>query len=212
MAELEIIGAPQSNYVWAVRIAATEKGVPYKFTALRPHTPEVDAIHPFGKIPVMRHGDVELFESKAIATYIDRAFDGPPLIPADAKGAALTEQWISCVNTLIDPTCVRQYIVGYVFPGTPDGSPNRAKIDAALPTMEKQLPVLDQALAKTGHLVGDTLTLADINLFPIAFYLQRFPESRAMVEGQKHIGQFIERMLERPSVKATKPPPPPKKD
>ena len=207
MSELEIIGAPQSNYVWAVRIAATEKGVPYKFTPVRPHTPEVDAIHPFGKIPVMRHGDVELFESKAISTYIDRAFPGPALIPADAKGAALTEQWISCVNTLIDPTCVRQYIVGYAFPGTPDGSPNRAKIDPALPLMEKQLPVLDTALAKTGHLVGDTLTLADINLFPIAFYLQRFPESKAMVQGHKHLTQFIERMLARPSVKATAPPP-----
>jgi glutathione S-transferase len=207
MSELEIIGAPQSNYVWAVRIAATEKGVPYKFTPVRPHTPEVDAIHPFGKIPVMRHGDVELFESKAISTYIDRAFPGPALIPADAKGAALTEQWISCVNTLIDPTCVRQYIVGYAFPGTPDGSPNRAKIDPALPLMEKQLPVLDAALAKTGHLVGDTLTLADINLFPIAFYLQRFPESKAMVQGHKHLTQFIERMLARPSVKATAPPP-----
>ena len=212
MAELEIIGVAQSNYVWAVRIAATEKGVPYKFTPLRPNTAEVGAIHPFSKIPVMRHGDFELFESKAIATYIDRAFDGPPLIPVDAKGAALTEQWISCVNTLIDPTCVRQYIVSYVFPGTADGSPNRTRIDAALPAMEKQLAVLDQAVAKTGHLVGDKLTFADMNLFPIAFYLQRFPESKAMMQGQKHLTQFVERMLDRPSVKATKPPPPPKKD
>jgi glutathione S-transferase len=212
MAELEIIGVAQSNYVWAVRIAATEKGVPYKFTPLRPNTAEVGAIHPFSKIPVMRHGDFELFESKAIATYIDRTFDGPALIPADAKGAALTEQWISCVNTLIDPTCVRQYIVSYVFPGTPDGSPNRAKIDAALPAMEKQLAVLDKALARNGHLVGDTLTFADMNLFPIAFYLQRFPESKAMVQSQKHLTGFIERMLARPSVKATTPPPPPKKD
>ena len=212
MAELEIIGVAQSNYVWVVRIAATEKGVPYKFTPVRPHTPEVDAIHPFGKIPAMRHGDVELFESKAIATYIDRAFQGPALMPADAKGYAQAEQWISCVNTIVDPTCVRQYIVSYVFPGTPDGSPNRPTIDAALPAMEKQLAVLDKALAKTGHLVGDKLTLADINLFPIAFYLQRFPESKAMVQGQKHLVGFIERMLARPSVKATAPPPPPKKE
>ena len=212
MAELEIIGAPQSNYVWVVRIAAAEKGVPHKLTPVRPNAPEVGAIHPFSKIPVMRHGDFELFESKAIATYIDRTFDGPPLIPTDAKGAALTEQWISCVNTLIDPTCVRQYIVSYVFPGTPDGSPNRARIDAALPAMEKQLAVLDKVLAKTGHLVGDKLTLADINLFPIAFFLQRFPESKAMVQSQRHLAGFIERMLARPSVKATTPPPPPKKD
>lgn len=208
MPELEIIGAAQSNYVWTVRIAAAEKGVPYKFTPLRPNTPEVGAIHPFSKIPVMRHGDLQLFESKAIATYIDRAFDGPPLIPTDARGAALTEQWISCVNTLIDPTCVRQYIVSYAFPSTPDGGPDRAKIDAALPQMEKQLGVLDKQIAKTGHLVGDTLTLADMNLFPIAFYLQRFPESKAMMQGQENLTGFVERMLARESVKATAPPPP----
>jgi glutathione S-transferase len=44
-----------------------------------PHTPEVVAIHPFGKIPVMRHGDVTLAESRAICGYVDRAFDGPAL-------------------------------------------------------------------------------------------------------------------------------------
>jgi len=211
MAEIEIIGAPQSNYVWSVRIAAAEKGVAYKYTPARPHTPEVDAIHPFGKIPVMRHGDLELFESRAICAYIDRAFPGPALVPADPRGAALVEQWVSCVNTLVDPTCVRQYIVGYVFPGTADGSPDRARIEGALPAMERQLAVLDRAVAGTGHLVGDSLTLADINLFPIAFYLQRFPESRTMMEAQKNLTRFVERMLARESVQATKPPPPPKK-
>ena len=211
MPELEIIGAPQSNYVWTARITAAEKGVPYKFTPLPPHSAEVGAIHPFGKIPVMRHGDLELFESKAICTYIDRAFDGPPLMPADARGAALAEQWISCVNTTIDPTCVRQYIVGYAFPDTPDGKPNRARIEAALPVMEKQLTTLEGVIAKTGWLVGDKPTLADFNLFPIAFYLQRFPESRAMMQARKHLTAFVERMSGRPSVQASKPPPP-KKD
>src|SRR5215470_16190765 len=80
MAELEIIGAPQSNYVCVTRIACREKGVPYTLVPARPHSPEVDAIHPFGRIPAMRHGDLELCESKAIATYIDRNFDGPKLI------------------------------------------------------------------------------------------------------------------------------------
>ena len=212
MAELEVIGAAQSNYVWVVRIAAAEKGVAYKFAPLSPHAPEVSAVHPFGKIPVRRHGELQLFESKAICSYIDRAFPGPALMPADPAGYALAEQWISFVNTVIDPTCVRQYIVGYAFPGTADGSPNRKAIDRALPSMEKQLPVLDKALAKTGHLVDDALTLADINLFPIAFYLQRFPESKALMQGQKHLTAFVESMLARSSVKATLPPPPPKKN
>lgn len=54
-----------------------ERGVPYDLVPVRPRTPEVDAIHPFGRIPAMRHGDVELRESKAIATYIDRQLADP---------------------------------------------------------------------------------------------------------------------------------------
>ena len=46
MPELQIIGAPQSNYVCVVRIACLEKGVPYTLVPATPHSPEVDAIHP----------------------------------------------------------------------------------------------------------------------------------------------------------------------
>ena len=65
MADLQIIGGSPSNFVWVTRIFCTEKGVPYKHVQAMPHTPEVDAIHPFGKVPVMRHGDVTLCESRA---------------------------------------------------------------------------------------------------------------------------------------------------
>ena len=64
MPELQIIGAPQSNYVWVVRIACHEKGVPYTLLPAMPHTPEIDAIHPLGKIPALRHGDVILADAK----------------------------------------------------------------------------------------------------------------------------------------------------
>ena len=143
MPALQIIGAPQSNYVWTCRIAAAEKGVPYEHIPARPHTPEVDAIHPLGKIPAMRHGDVTLAESKAICTYIDRAFSGPGLVPASAEAAALVEQWISIVNTTVDPVLMRQYLVAYLFPGTPDGKPDRARVDAALPKMPPLFALLE---------------------------------------------------------------------
>jgi glutathione S-transferase len=42
MAEIELIGAPQSNYAWAYRIACAEKGVPYRQVPARPHTPETE--------------------------------------------------------------------------------------------------------------------------------------------------------------------------
>ncbi|HXW25654.1 MAG TPA: glutathione S-transferase N-terminal domain-containing protein, partial [Xanthobacteraceae bacterium] len=75
MAKVEIIGMPQSTFVRVVRMTCEEKGIPYELTVARPHSPEINAVHPFGKVPGMRHGDVELCESKAIATYLDRSFD-----------------------------------------------------------------------------------------------------------------------------------------
>ncbi|HEV7996381.1 MAG TPA: glutathione S-transferase family protein [Stellaceae bacterium] len=207
MPELQIIGAPQSNFVWATRIACHEKEVPYHLVPAVPHTPEVDAIHPFGKIPAMRHGDLTLFESRAISFYIDHAFAGPPLAPRDPVGGARTEQWISLVNTHIDPMLVRQYLVAYFFPGTPDGRPNRAVIDQALPKMEQHFAVLDRAVGKTGHLVADGFTLADINLLPILFYLDKMPESRAMLRRATRLDAYYKRHMARSSVAETTPPP-----
>jgi glutathione S-transferase len=210
MAELELIGAAQSNFVWTCRMALAEKGAPYTLTGVMPHTPEVVAIHPFGKIPAMRHGDVTLAESRAICGYIDRAFDGPALIPADTAKAADVEQWVSIVNTTIDPLWMRQYLAAYIFPGTPDGAPNRPVIDAALPKMEKQFPVMDRAVA-SGYLAGDAFTLADMYFTPILYYMRRGPESAAMLEANANLKAYLERNLARPYVQATVPPPLPGK-
>src|SRR6185312_6044135 len=99
MSRVEIIGFPQSTYVRVVRMACEEKGIPYDLIPVRPHAPEVEAIHPLGKVPAMRHGDLTLCESKAIVSYLDRVFDGPKLIPEDPRRAAEVEQWVSLVNT-----------------------------------------------------------------------------------------------------------------
>jgi glutathione S-transferase len=207
MADLQLIGVPQSNYVWMCRIACAEKGVAYSLVPEPPHTPTVDAIHPFGKIPAMRHGDVALCESRAICGYIDRVFAGPPLIPTDPVKAAETEQWVSMINTTIDPLVVRQYLIAYVFPGTPDGSPDRARIDAALPKMPQHFAVLDRAVARSGYLVGDGFTLADMDLVPTLYYLAKAPESGALLDKSTSLKAYLERHLARPSVKETLPPP-----
>src|SRR5437660_539385 len=56
----------------------------------------------FWQIPVMRHGDVTLSESRAICFYIDQTFEGPPLAPRNPVKGGRTEEWISHVNTTID--------------------------------------------------------------------------------------------------------------
>jgi glutathione S-transferase len=210
MSELELIGAAASNFVWTCRMALTEKGVPYSLISVMPHTPEVDAIHPFGKIPVMRHGAVTLAESRAICLYVDGEFEGPALIPAQSANAAAIEQWISIVNTVIDPLWMRQYLAANIFPGTADGAPNRPVIEAALPNMEQQFPVMDRAVA-SGYLAGGAFTLADMYFTPILFYMRRAPESAALLAASANLTAYLERNLARPCVQATLPPPMPSK-
>lgn len=203
MPELQIIGGAVSNFVWVTRIACMEKNVSYTHVPAMPHTPEIDAIHPFGKIPVMRHGDVSLAESRAICAYIDRAFDGPPLTARDPVVAAQVEQWISIVCTTIDPLWVRQYVAAFVFPGTADGAPDRTRIGAAIPKMAPQFEVMDRAVAKTGYLVGSSFTLADAYFTPILFYMEKLPESLLLLEANLNLKSYLERQLDRPSVGAT---------
>jgi len=206
MSKLELIGHTASNFVWTCRIAIAEKGLPHSLAGTLPHTPDVDAIHPFGKIPVLRHGTVTLAESRAICCYIDRAFDGPPLIPDDPAKAAEIEQWISIVNTHIDVVWLRQYFGAYVFPRTADGSPDRVVIDAALPKMQQQFPVMDRAVA-SGYLAGGTFTLADMYFVPILYYMQHPPESAQLLAAHGSLTAYLDRHLTRPSVQTSLPPP-----
>ena len=211
MPALQIIGIPQSNYVWVVRMVCEEKGVPYEHSPDRPHSPAIDAIHPFGKVPVMRHGDVELCESKAIATYIDRVFDGPKVIPEDPARAAQVEQWVSLGNVEFDRLMIRQYVVGYAFPKEP-GKPDMKAIGEAAEKMKPQVAVLDRAVADTGYLAGDSFTLADINILPMLFYVNRFEEGKAMLGAANNLSAYMVRHFARPSFKKSAPPPPPPKN
>src|ERR1700694_1108598 len=165
----EIIVSIRSTYTRVVCMVCEEKGIAYVLTERPLHAPEILAIHPFGKMPVLRHGDVELFESKAIATYLDRSFPAPCVFPSDPRLSALTEQWVSLVNTLMDRTLIRTYLYAYIAPKTADGEPDREAIEAVMPALREQIGVLDRAVAKNGCLVDEQFTFADINLLAILY-------------------------------------------
>ncbi|MEM8663653.1 MAG: glutathione S-transferase family protein [Pseudomonadota bacterium] len=208
MSELVLYGAPQSNFVWACRLALTQKGVAYRLEPARPHTPDVDAIHPLGRIPVMRHGDVALCESRAIVLYVDRAFDGPALQAADPATAAREEAVISLLNTGFDQVMLRQYVFAYVFPGTADGSPDLAKANAALPQLGPQLEALDKAVGE-GVLLGDTFRLVDAWAIPTLYYVSRMPDWDRLTQHTPTLRTALEKALNWPVVEATTPPPVP---
>jgi glutathione S-transferase len=183
-----------------------EKGIDYVLTEMPLHAPEIFAIHPLGKMPVLRHGEVELFESKAIATYLDRSFPAPYVFPSDPRRAALTEQWVSLVNTVIDRTLIRTYLYAYIAPRASGGGPDRQAIEAVMPAVREQIAVLDAAVAPTGYLVDDQFTFADINLLPILHRLGQTPEGAEVLATATHLAGYYQRHAARPSFVRTAPP------
>ena len=190
-----------------VRIVCHEKGVEYTLDPQMPRTRNVRAVSPTGKVPAMRHGAVILWESKAIATYIDRIFPGPRMIPDDPVQGALVEQWVSFVNSSLDPLAIRQVVLSYVFPTGPDGQPDRTAIDPCIPRIARLFDTLSKALEDREFLVGRSFTLADADLLPILSTLRAVPEGPDLLKGAPVVASYLARHLQRPSMIATEPPP-----
>lgn len=144
-APVEIFGTPHSDFVRAVRVAIAEKGLPYEYRPVRPHSPEALAVHPIGLVPGLKHGEVVLGESQAIIAYLDDLWPESPMGPSGpiAEAAEIT-QFISIVATAVDQ----------------DGSPGRAAIQAVLPDLRNIFAVLDARLSGRDFL-ADRFTFAD---------------------------------------------------
>ena len=204
-ASLALIGDSRSTYVRTVRMALAEKGLKYTFDPAPPHSPPVDAISPYGRVPVFRDGETGLFETSAIVRYIEETFDGTPLLAPNARLRAQMEQWVSMINCHGYDAMVRRYVLHYVFPKGESGTPDRKAIDAALPEIEQLLGILDKAYGKRNVLVGETVTMADLFLAPIVVYLYMFPESKALLAKVPNVTRAHAFIAERESFKATVP-------
>jgi glutathione S-transferase len=202
----EVMGSVKSTYTRAVLMVCEEKGIEYTLTETAIFAPELFTVHPLGKMPALRHGDVCLFESKAIATYLDRVFAGPEIFPSEPVPAALTEQWVSFVNTVVDRTFIRTYLYEYIAALRGRREPDRSVIDAVLPDLHRQVTILDTAVEPTGFLVADRFTFADINLMPILHRLAQAPEGKDALARALHLSKYYERHAQRNSFQRTSPP------
>lgn len=200
-----LYGFPQSTFVRTARMALAEKGVDYALQPIRPGTPEARELHPFGRVPVLRHGDILLYETAAIARYVDEAFPGPALQPAEPLARAQMEKWISIVCSYMDPVTTRRIVLERLLAPRLGRKPNEAAIRDALPHADRQLSVLEADLADRPFLAGEAISLADLFVYPVVFYVAYLPEARSLLGGREAIGRWRSRIEERPSCKATVP-------
>src|SRR5438309_4700520 len=160
MPDVVVLGFPRSTYVHIVRLVLTHKGVPYTFRDLEPEMGSAThlALHPFDRVPILQHGDFTLYETSAIATYVDEAFEGPALQPKEVRGRARMNQWISSVNSYYYPYMI--YHVTHerlVFPQLGIASDEKV-VDNALTKVQRELEVLEQELGhRADNLVGSEL-------------------------------------------------------
>ena len=208
MTELLLYGVPQSSFVRTTRMALEERGVAYTLMPCPPGHEDGAARHPFGKIPFMRYGDYVLAESIAIIRFAEREFpSAPSLWPKESRRAALCDQWVSAISDSLS----QRIGFGICFPRLAApilGFPvDEAAVAKAVERLPDTLRELDRPLSTHPYLVGDAMTVADLYLVPILYYLGLTAEGRAALPAFPGIAAWQARIAERPSVRATVPPP-----
>ncbi len=158
MTDVTLYGIPGSTYVRTARLALEEKGVAYDIEPYGPHSDEINALQPYGKVPAFRHGDVALHEVVVIGCYVDAAFDGPPLRPKDAKALGRMHQCISLYNDEGYAATVPIVIQRLVVPRN-DGTPDEALIEEHVPKARRFLDIMDGELDGTRGWPGPSTAL-----------------------------------------------------
>lgn len=200
MATIGFHSMADSAYLWTAMHVADEKGVDHELIPLVLGSPEHLALNPFGKMPVMRHEGVVLYETLAITHYVNQTFVGPPLQPTDALDQAEVLRWINIVNAYVFPTMNRFVKERLVKPAWGFAMDENFLREAQAPL---ELRVIGEAAGKDGFLVGPTLTLADSFLLPRLLFFAQTPEGAALVERTPPAARWLARMQDRPSYSAS---------
>jgi glutathione S-transferase len=144
-----------------VRWALEEAGLPYRVRLVgdRPGSmprAEYSALQPFGQIPVLRDGELVLFESGAIVQYV--AERSETLLPKDARTRAQVVQWMfAALNTLEGPI---QELAALDFFYSGESWPKERR-PAAVEAVRRRLAQLASRLDGRDHLVG-AFSAADV--------------------------------------------------
>lgn len=86
---IEIHGREGCPFAWRVRIVARAKGVPFQWIRFDVDPPDAGHERNAGrKSPWLIDGDLAIAESMVIAQYLDEAYPGPALLPADPASRA----------------------------------------------------------------------------------------------------------------------------
>ena len=207
MSDIVVYGVPGSPYLRSALLGLHEKLIPYRLAVLDgvagTRSEEHRRRHPFGRIPVLEHGEFSLYETQAILRYIDASFAAPSLQPKAAHAAARMNQIMGIVDWYVFPFIsvgiTAERFLAQRFWNRPADEANIAK---ALPQARICIRELDRLKGSAEFMAGDTLSMADLLLVPHLLFFRATPEAEELMHGTA-LDEWLKRMSARPSVEAT---------
>jgi glutathione S-transferase len=169
-------------------------------------------LNPRGKVPTLKDGSVVVYESLAIMSYVDRKYPAPPLFGVTAEETGLIWQSISESESYF--ASAGDKVVRPLF--FAKGLDKVDEINQAAETIRQELKTLDARLATRDWLVGDTISAADIAIFPLIQLVLRAASKDAakpfalkwlpLAQYYPHIAKWCERIEALPNYQRTFPP------
>ncbi len=210
---VELHGYQYSVYTRIARIALAEKKVNYTHIEVDPFQEFIPeqyrAMHPFLRVPTLKHDDFILYETSAITRYVDDSFSGPQLQPNHSRERARMSQIISVIDNYGYWPMVRQVASHRIFKPRFGERTDEQEIKRGLKASAPVLDAIEELFTGRQFLVGTHLSLCDIHLAPMMAYFVMTDEGTAMLSGRQQLSRWWTYMQEHPSVVATDPGLPP---
>lgn len=197
-------GPAYSTHVTAARLAFEEKGVEYQF---EDYDPLADRLRPadelarlaLDRMPVLNHDGFALYDATTIMRYVDEAFAGPPLQPADPRERACMNQVLVLVEHQLQAVLVRRIALPRVVVPLFGGESDAQAVAAALPLAGRCIAALETLVLDGQFLIGPAISLADLYLLPIFAYFAAVPEAAPLIAGAPRLEAWWQRARSRPS-------------
>lgn len=123
-------------------------------------TPGFRAMNPHGRVPVIKDGDVVVWESHAILRYLAATYSPGRFwaeSPAERSGV---DRWMEWSHASLQPDFLMGVFWGYYR--TPEHLRDTSALARSIARCTAHMRLLDEILADRPFLAGDALTLADI--------------------------------------------------
>jgi len=199
---LKIYGIPRSRAfrtLWiAKELGIDYENVPTNFTGGGTRTPEYLAINPNGHVPSIDDGGFVLWESMAVNLYLAKKYSAGTLYPTRLEDEARAWQWSFWGMTELERPVLTAMFNRALLP---EDKRDAAAADEAERQLQQPLKVLDGAVSKSPYLLGDSFTVADLNVASILSWAR---PARIDLSGVPKMADWFKRCADRPAARAAR--------